>query len=336
MPLFHIGGSGWALCGHVARAAARSSCATWTRHDLLELIEGERITDAFVVPAVLMFLLATPGSGGDRPVSLRTHLLRRVPHRRGRARAGASTAFGCGFAQVYGMTETTGAITSLASRTTTPTGPGADLLRSAGKPLPRVELRIVDPETGEDVAAGEVGEVLDPLGPQHGRLLEEARRDGGQHRRRRLVAHGRRRLPDEEGYLFLHDRIKDMIVSGGENVYPAEVENVLLAHPVVADAAVIGVPRRALGRDGQGDRGAGARSGARRGRVVIAHCRGAWPTTSARRRSTSSTACPAIRRARSSNASCALPTGRARGAPSTDAVRDRPPIEMTNLAGQHN
>ena len=57
---------------------------------------------------------------------------------------------------------------------------------------------------------------------------------------------------DAEGYLYIHDRVKDMIVSGGENVYPAEIENVLMAHPAVADAAVIGVPSRAMGRDPEG------------------------------------------------------------------------------------
>ena len=96
---------------------------------------------------------------------------------------------------------------------------------------------------------------LGPLGAEHEGLLEPARRRP----RRRSSTDGWLRSGDAgyldaDGYLYIHDRVKDMIVSGGENIYPAEIENVLMAHPAVADAAVIGVPSRALGRDAEGDR----------------------------------------------------------------------------------
>ena len=151
-------------------------------------------------------------------------------------------AFGCGFCQVYGMTETTGAITALPFEDHDPDGPRRGLLRSAGKPHPSVELRVVDPDTGADAALGEVGEVWTRspynMAGYWGKPEETAATidaDG-------WLRTGDAGYFDAEGYLYLHDRIKDMIVSGGENIYPAEVENVLLSHPAVVDAAVIGVP----------------------------------------------------------------------------------------------
>ena len=103
---------------------------------------------------------------------------------------------------------------------------------------------------------------------------------------------------DEDGYLFLHDRIKDMVVSGGENIYPAEVENVLLAIPGVADAAVIGVPDDKWGETVKAVvvPGPGRRAGRRPRSSPSAAS--AWPTTSARRRSTSSPPFPGTRRER--------------------------------------
>ena len=149
--------------------------------------------------------------------------------------------FGCEFIQVYGLTETTGAITQLDGVDHDPEG-RPHLLRSCGKPYPWVEVRIVDNATGDDVDRRRGRRAVDPVAPEHGRLLEQRRGDGRGRHRRRLVPTGDAGYVDADGFLFLHDRVKDMIVSGGENVYPAEVENVLAKHPGVADVAVIGVP----------------------------------------------------------------------------------------------
>jgi long-chain acyl-CoA synthetase len=128
-----------------------------------------------------------------------------------------------------------------------PDGPRSRLLRSAGRALGHVELRIVDPETGAELPPGRVGEVW---------TRSEQNMTGYWHKPEESAAvlmeggwfrSGDAGWLDEEGYLFLHDRIKDMIVTGGENVYPAEVENALLAHPAIADAAVIGVPSEQWG-----------------------------------------------------------------------------------------
>jgi len=149
--------------------------------------------------------------------------------------------FGCEFIQVYGLTETTGAITQLDGVDHDPEG-RPNLLRSCGKPYPWVEVRIVDASTGEDAATGAVGELWTrshqnmPGYWNNPAATAEAITPEGWFRT------GDAGYVDDEGFLYLHDRVKDMIVSGGENVYPAEVENVLAKHPGVADVAVIGVP----------------------------------------------------------------------------------------------
>ncbi len=240
MPLFHIGGTGWALCG-MSRGGHSVILRDMDPAAALRLIEEHRVTEAFVVPAVLMFLLATPELATADVSSLRTIFYGASPISED-VLVRSMQALGCDFAQVYGLTETTGAITSLMPSDHDPDGPRARLLRSAGRPFDHIEVRIVDAASGEALPVGEVGEVWtrsdqNMLG-YWGRPEETAAilSDDGWFRT------GDAGWMDADGYLFLHDRIKDMIVSGGENIYPAEVENALLAHPAVADAAVIGVP----------------------------------------------------------------------------------------------
>jgi long-chain acyl-CoA synthetase len=157
------------------------------------------------------------------------------------------TVFGCKFVQAYGLTETTGAVVNLPADDHDPGGPHAHRLRSCGLPGPGVELRIVDSATGEDVSTGEVGEILIRSRQvmkgywKQPEATAAAMVDGDWFRS------GDAGYLDGDGYLYIHDRVKDMIVTGGENVYPAEVENVLMAHPAVADVAVIGVPHERWG-----------------------------------------------------------------------------------------
>ncbi len=240
MPLFHIGGSGWALCG-MSRGGVSVVLRDVDPSEIVRLVETERITETFVVPAVLRILLDTPGIERADLSSLRTVFYGASPISED-VLVSCLRVLGCDLAQVYGMTETTGAICSLAPGAHGPDGPRRHLLRSAGRPFPHVEIRIVDNDLGVDVPTGQVGEIWTRspynMSGYWGRPEETARTisDDG------WLRTGDAGFVDEEGYVFLHDRIKDMIVTGGENVYPAEVENVIMSHPDVQDAAVIGVP----------------------------------------------------------------------------------------------
>ena len=240
MPLFHIGGTGWALAT-LSRGGQAVIIRDLVPAALLQAVERRRITHAFLVPAVLNILLMTPEMTETDLSSLRIIFYGASPISDD-VLVRSMRGFGCSFAQVYGLTETTGAITTLLPEDHDPDGPRTRLLRSAGRPFDHIELRIVDPETGADQPCGQVGEVWtrseqNMLGYWHKPDESSAvmTEDG-------WFKSGDAGWLDEDGYLFLHDRIKDVIITGGENVYPAEVENALLAHPAVADAAVIGVP----------------------------------------------------------------------------------------------
>ena len=201
---------------------------------ILRTIPEHRVTNALFVPAVLRLLRATPGIDGTDFSSLRKIMYGASPITED-ALVRSMETFGCDFVQTYGLTETSDALVALEPQDHDPGGPRASLLRSAGKPWVDVEIRIVDPGSGEDVPEGKVGEIWSrteqnmkgywrdpeataecfPVGRNKEGLGWLRTGDAGYFR---------------DGYLFIHDRVKDMIVSGGENVYPAEIENVLMAH----------------------------------------------------------------------------------------------------------
>jgi long-chain acyl-CoA synthetase len=240
MPLFHIGGGGWVLAG-LAVGATNVLVRDIDPVALVDLIEREGITHGFVVPAVLQFMLAVPGVG-ERDYSALHALLYGASPISETVLSDSIRTFGCEFLQAYGLTETTGTVVLLPAADHDPDGPNRHRLRAAGLPVPGIDARIVDPATGEDAAEGAVGEIW-VCGPMVMKgywnlpqASDEAIDSGGWFRT------GDAGYLDAEGYIYLYDRMKDMIVSGGENVYPAEVENVLMSHPGVADAAVIGVP----------------------------------------------------------------------------------------------
>ena len=239
MPMFHIAGAGWSMVG------LYHGCRTVVLRDvdpvrILQVIPEFRVTNAFMVPAVIQFLLATPGVEATDFSSLRALVYGASPITDKVLVQGMAT-MGCEFIQVYGLTETTGAITQLDGVDHDPEH-RPELLRSCGRPYPWVEVRIVDSATGEDMPLGEVGELwtrshqnMAGYWSNPDATAEALTPDG-------WFKTGDAGYTDADGFLYLHDRVKDMIVTGGENVYPAEVENVLMQHPGVADVAVIGVP----------------------------------------------------------------------------------------------
>ena len=233
MPLYHIGGCGWAAAGMYAGATS-VVVREIVPADLLRTIVDERIGCMFLVPAALLFLTQVPGVEsadfskldrvfyGASPIT--PELLSRCIQ-----------LFGSKFTQVYGLTETTGAITSLRHE-----DHGDSRLLSCGRPNLGVEVRIEAPD-GTALSLGETGELVvrcpQVMAGYHNRpeATAESIVDGWFHT-------GDAAALDEDGFIYIRDRVKDMIVSGGENIYPVEVEAVLAEHPEVVDVAVIGVP----------------------------------------------------------------------------------------------
>jgi long-chain acyl-CoA synthetase len=240
MPLFHIGGSGWALLG-IANGGHTIVMREVDPVAILRAFEEQRVTHVFVVPAVIMLLLGTPQCSTTDFSSLRYLAYGAAPISE-KVLTQALATLGCRFVQLYGLTETTGAITLLRPDQHDPGGPHPERLRSCGVPFSHVELRVVNLDTGTDRPIGEPGELWtrsaqNMKGYWHNPSATEATiaEDG-------WLKTGDVAYLDADGFVYQHDRVKDMIVSGGENIYPAEVENALMGHGAVADVAVIGVP----------------------------------------------------------------------------------------------
>lgn len=142
--------------------------------------------------------------------------------------------------QLYGQTEAAPMITVLEGRYHVKSGPHAGRLRAAGKAIACVELKIVD-EQDQEVPRGTVGEVV-ARGPNVMKGYWGMPEQTAQTLRGGWLHTGDAAWMDEEGFIFISDRLKDMIISGGENVYSTEVENALFQHPAVAQCAVIGIP----------------------------------------------------------------------------------------------
>jgi long-chain acyl-CoA synthetase len=207
---------------------------------VLDAMEAERVTTAFCVPAMLAALCAVPGIDG-RHLHLRQMTYSGSPIST-TALAAAMKALRCDFVQIYGLTEATGAFAQLPAADHDPDGPRADLLLSAGRPYPWVQVRVVGTDDGADRPAGEIGEIwtrsaqnLVGYWNQPDETARALTPDG-------WLRTGDLGRLDADGRIYLVDRAKDLIITGGENVYPVEVENVLAAHPAVAEVAVIGVP----------------------------------------------------------------------------------------------
>ena len=224
LPMFHVGGIAWTYLG-LSVGATTIIVSEFDAATVIDLLESERVTNAVFVPTILQLLTAVPGAATRDFTALRSIAYGASPITTPVLKAALRT-FDCELFGVYGLTETTGGVVLLSPED----HEREELLRAAGKPSPWMELRVVDGEVwlrGPNVMAGYANRPVETAAA----LTEDGwlrTGDGG--------------YIDDEGYLFLTDRIKDMIVTGGENVYPIEVEEALAHHPAVAEVAVIGVP----------------------------------------------------------------------------------------------
>jgi long-chain acyl-CoA synthetase len=237
MPLFHVAGSAWGTVTHYWGATA----IVLREVDVAKifgLVPRYGVTHAMFVPAVLQGMVGVPGVEQVDFSSMEIIVYGASPITEP-VLVRSMEVFGCGFMQGYGLTETTGAGTMLAPEDHDPGGARAGLLRSCGRPPEGGEVRIVD-GAGKPCPDDVVGEIC-IRGPftmkgywKNPAATEKTFTDDWFH----TGDAGYMR----DGFVYIHDRVKDMIISGGENIYPAEVENALMKHPEVADCAVIGVP----------------------------------------------------------------------------------------------
>jgi fatty-acyl-CoA synthase len=241
MPLFHVAGSGLLTLG-VAQSLATQVLMPYFCPVLeLELIETYRAALIGGVPTMLSALIGHRGAAHRDLSSLRVGIGGGAPFSAGLVRA-AEAAFGIPFLISFGQTEASCSVTS-ARRSDS----AADRRQTVGRPLPQTEVKIVDPRTGQTVPPGTTGEICARgYGVMSGYLADEAATsaaidsDGWLHS-------GDLGAMDERGYCRILGRIKELIIQGGENIYPSEIEDVLLRHPGVAEVAVVGVPDRFWG-----------------------------------------------------------------------------------------
>jgi len=247
LPTFHVAGMTMLLLTLWA-GGETVAFSTFEPNEFIAAVGRDRITHVFLVPAMLLFMLQQPGVRAAEYHGLRLIAYGGSPISDALLKE-AMEVFDCDFLQVYGMTEVSGPITFLMPddhRAALADPARLAALRSAGRPAGGARLRIVDPLLMQDLPECSVGEIW----VESVRNMKAYWRD--EQATERTFPEGRNecggwlRTGDagylQGGLLFIHDRIKDMIISGGENIYPAEVENVLMAHPDVADSAVIGVP----------------------------------------------------------------------------------------------
>ncbi|WP_329065325.1 long-chain-fatty-acid--CoA ligase [Streptomyces sp. NBC_01429] len=235
IPGFHVGGLWWATQNFNAGVTVVAMRAFAAR-DAVDLIRGLGVTTACVVPAMLRMMLAEPGLSTEDFVTLRKTVYGGSPISEALLEESLAV-LDCEFAQIYGLTETGNTAVCLPPADHVP---GSPLMQAAGRPYPGVRGKVID-DRGRELPPGAVGEVCLAT---PARMVEywglpdktaETLVAGWIHT-------GDAGYIDEDGYVFIRDRIKDAILVAGENVYPAEIENALESHPGVAEAVVVGAP----------------------------------------------------------------------------------------------
>jgi len=244
MPLFHVGGSSYVLFG-----VHDGIPSIMTRDPDGPSLAGAIMAGAnrtFLVPAVLAQVLQS----GEQAVAvfgkLKTYMYGASPMPLPLLRAAMQAWPETDFIQVYGLTEVAGVATHLmpdAHRDTS----HPERLVSAGQPIPGMELKIVDPTSLDELPVGEHGEIWLRTPQLMKGFLGKPEATADVVRSDGWFRTGDVGKVDDEGFLFVEDRIKDMIISGGENIYSPEIERVLAEHPSVMEVAIIGVPHERWG-----------------------------------------------------------------------------------------
>ncbi|MDY6995630.1 MAG: long-chain-fatty-acid--CoA ligase [Actinomycetota bacterium] len=234
-PMFHLAGIASWLAGNMM-GSTHVMVPHFTPDGTARAIVTHQISDILLVPTMIQMMLDHPDNAGARFESIRHVVYGASPISDTVLERGRKAFPGAAFTQAYGMTE----LAPVATLLSPADHDDPALTRSAGRAAPHVEIRVVD-EHDHDVPCGQVGEITargeNVMIGYRGRPQETsvALRQGWMHT-------GDMGYLDADGYLFVVDRLKDMIVTGGENVYSAEVENALAEHESVAAVAVIGVP----------------------------------------------------------------------------------------------
>ncbi|HEU5098266.1 MAG TPA: long-chain-fatty-acid--CoA ligase [Roseiflexaceae bacterium] len=243
-PMFHLA-DGSSTFGVTMSGGMHAFIPKFDPADTLRAIQDYHVTHAVLVPTMINIVVNSPAVQDYDVSSLRKILYGASPMPSALIARALQVLPACGFAQGYGMTELSPVATLLDAKYHTLDGPLAGKLRSAGQPAYSVEVMIVDPDDHE-VPHGVVGEIV-VLGPNvmkgywnKPEATAQALRGGWMHT-------GDAGSMDEDGFVYIVDRLKDMIISGGENVYSAEVENAIYQHPAVAMCAVVGIPSEAWG-----------------------------------------------------------------------------------------
>jgi long-chain acyl-CoA synthetase len=237
MPVGHIGGARLGLMT-VAAGACAVIAAEFDPGAMLDFVARDHVTRMFIVPTALRTLLAHPRTATTDFSRLRTIFYGAAPMPPDLLRQATAT-LGCGFVQQFGMTETTGTFIALDADDHRSGDPAR--LRSVGRAMPGVELRIVGPD-GADLPVGATGEIVTRSAANMAGYWNAPDATAATIDAHGWLPTGDAAYLDADGYVFLQDRIKDMIITGGENVYPADVEAVLGQHPAIADVAVFGTP----------------------------------------------------------------------------------------------
>jgi long-chain acyl-CoA synthetase len=246
-PLFHVGAMLMTM-SCVASGARLRLLREFFPEPAVEALASEGVTHALFVPSMIQWILSEPEIDMRRFEALRLIIYGAAPIPPDLL-AHAMKVFRCDFLQGYGLTETTGVVTTLRPEDHRVDDAARLRLRlaSAGRAVSCCEVRVVD-ANGEEVAPGEVGEVVARGGNvtpgywQNDEATRDAFRDG-------WFRTGDLATCDADGYITIVDRLKDMILVGGENVYPREIEDTLRSHPDVQDAAVIGIPHDIWGEE---------------------------------------------------------------------------------------